>query len=142
MNLYTLFGATKHKEADSQLRQGAIVTLFGSTQLDLNDAELAYDQVVLNVINALGETSLKVPADWAIDSTLVTLFGESRGLGHNPQHTTRRLKLQGLCLFGEVRIERGHPPPELAVVEAPAEAEEAEDEEAPAEDEEAPEARN
>ena len=31
MNLYTLFGSTKHKEADSQLRQGAIVTLFGST---------------------------------------------------------------------------------------------------------------
>ena len=123
MNLYTLFGSTKHKEADSQLRQGAIVTLFGSTQLDLNDAELAYDEVILNVINALGETSLKVPADWAIDSTLVTLFGETRGLGHNPQETTRRLKLQGLCLFGEVRIERGSPPPTITVMKAPAEVE-------------------
>ncbi len=123
MNLYTLFGATKHKETDSQLRQGAIVTLFGSTQLDLNDAELAYDQVILNVINALGETSLEVPADWAIDSTLVTLFGETRGLGHNPQAATRRLKLQGLCLFGEVRIKRGSPPPEITVAQEPAEAE-------------------
>ncbi len=124
MNLYTVFGATKHKETNSQLRSGAIVTLFGETQLDLNDTELAYDLVVLNVINALGATSLQVPADWAIESTLVTLFGETRGLSHNPeQETTRRLRLQGLCLFGEVRIERvapNRPSPALPATEEPA----------------------
>ncbi len=122
MNLYTLLGSTKHKEVDSQLRQGAIVTLFGSTELDLEDAKLAYDQVVLNVFNAFGETSLTVPADWAIDSSLVTLLGETSGLGHNSPEAARRLKLQGLCLFGSVRIERGNPLPAVADADAAPEA--------------------
>ena len=111
MNLYTLFGSSKHKETESQFSQGAVVTLFGSTELDLSEAELAYDQVILNVINALGETSLIVPMDWAIESTLVTVFGESSGMGHKPQEPTRRLKIQGLCFFGEVRIMRYQPDP-------------------------------
>ncbi len=113
MYLYTLFGSNKHREAESQLRQGAVVTVFGSTDLDLTEAELAYDEVILNIINALGETSLKVPADWAIDSTLVTVFGETHGIGHNPGETTRRLRIQGLCLLGEVRIERREAPPKM-----------------------------
>ena len=110
MYLYTLFGSNKYEEAESQLRQGAVVTVFGSTDLDLSDAELAYDVVILNIINALGETSLKVPADWAIESTLVTVFGETQGVGHSPSETARRLRIQGLCLLGEVRIERGEAP--------------------------------
>lgn len=107
MNLYTFFGSTKHKETDSLLRQGAAVTFCGESQLDLRESELAYDEVILNVVNALGATTVMVPGDWAIDSTLLTLFGETKGSGHNPQTPTRRLRLQGLCLFGEVRIERG-----------------------------------
>lgn len=109
MFLYTLFGSTKHFESDSQLRSGAVVTVFGSTELDLTEVELACDQVILNVINALGETALKVPSSWAIESALVTVFGESRGVGHVPKEATRRLRIQGLCFFGEVRIERCHP---------------------------------
>ena len=110
MFLYTLFGSSKHKETESLLRQGAVVTAFGSAELDLTEAELAYDIVILNVINAMGKTSLKVPADWAIESTLLTVFGETHSLGHKPGEPTRRLRIQGLCLLGEVRIERGETP--------------------------------
>ncbi len=119
MYLYTLFGSNKHREAESQLRQGAVVTVFGSTDLDLTEAELAYDEVILNIINALGETSLKVPADWAIESTLVTVFGETHGIGHNHGETTRRLRIQGLCLLGEVRIERREAPLKMDAASKP-----------------------
>ena len=119
MYLYTLFGSNKHREAESQLRQGAVVTVFGSTDLDLTEAELAYDEVILNIINALGATSLKVPADWAIESTLVTVFGETHGIGPNPGETTWRLRIQGLCLLGEVRIERREAPLKMDAASKP-----------------------
>ncbi len=106
MDVYTVFGANSHQEIGTRLTRGSVVTLFGSTEIDLTRAQMASDEVILNVLILFGDTTVRVPAAWDISSSLVTIFGDATGRSVATGHAPQRLLIKGLCLFGSCDIQR------------------------------------
>ena len=106
MDVYTVFGSNSHQEIGTQLTRGSVVTLFGSTEIDLTQAQMASDEVILNLFTLFGETTLRIPATWNVSSALVTLFGDASGRSAAQGNSPQRLRIQGICLFGACDIHR------------------------------------
>ncbi len=106
MNVYTVFGSTVHRAIETQLTRGSAFTVFGSTDVDLAQAQLTQDKVILNVFTLFGETTIRIPMAWNVDSSLLTLLGEAQGISTTADTSSQALKIQGLCLLGSCKIIR------------------------------------
>ncbi len=105
MNVYTVLGSNLHREIGTQLTQGSAITLLGSTEIDLTKAQMASDVVILNIFTFMGETTVRIPATWNVSSSLLTMLGETTGMGAGGESSRQCLKVQGMCILGSCRID-------------------------------------
>lgn len=108
MNLYTLFGSNQYVKSGTRFDRGAIVTIFGETKVDLRGAQLAKNEVILNVITIFGSTAVRVPSEWQVENSAVSVLASAEGQegSRQAEREAGRLQIQGLVLMGECRFEQ------------------------------------
>ncbi|KRM19798.1 hypothetical protein FC40_GL001317 [Ligilactobacillus hayakitensis DSM 18933 = JCM 14209] len=105
VDIFNIFGTTTRylhtKDID-------MMSLFGTTKLYVNiNDDLTTDYVDVDMLNAFGTTILYIPQSWNIDGDgVVSLFGSDNVYGTKNQTDAPSIRVQGLNLFGSVKIKR------------------------------------
>jgi predicted membrane protein len=100
-----VFGSTKKNILSKNFRGGEIVNFFGGTELNLSQADI-HGPVLLELVQVFGGAKLIVPANWRIQSELVSVFGgvdDKRMIQPNID-PTKVLVLKGTNVFGGLEI--------------------------------------
>jgi predicted membrane protein len=101
----TVFGSNKKNILSKNFRGGEVVNFFGGTELNLSQADIN-GPVMLELTQVFGGSKLIVPANWRIQSELVSVFGgvdDKRMLQPNID-PTKVLVLKGTNVFGGLEI--------------------------------------
>ena len=104
-----IFGGVKKNIISKNFRGGEAVTVFGGTEINLNQADVA-GKIVLDLTQVFGGTKLIVPPHWKIQSEdVVAIFGsveDKRAILSDPSSVseTKVLVLKGTSIFGGIDI--------------------------------------
>ncbi len=100
----SIFGGCKRNILSKNFKGGDIVNVFGGTELNLSQSDIA-GRVPLEMTTFFGGTKLIVPPNWSVQSEAVTIFG---GLEDkrpaSPESSDKVLVLKGTVIFGGIEI--------------------------------------
>lgn len=102
----SIFSGTKKVILSKNFKGGDIVNIFGGSEIDLTQADMA-TPAVLEVTAIFGGATLIVPSNWAIKSEAVTIFGgigDKRKIAPLTESPTKTLVLKGTMIFGGMEI--------------------------------------
>lgn len=103
----SIFGGVQKNVVSKKFRGADIVTIFGGNEINLSQADFN-DQIVMDVTNIFGGTTLTVPNNWEIKSEVVSIFGsidDKRPITpKDPEAPAKIVLLRGSCMFGGIEI--------------------------------------
>lgn len=103
----SIFGGVQKNVVSKQFRGADIVTIFGGNEINLSQADFD-TQIVMDVTNIFGGTTLTVPNNWEIKSEVMTMFGnieDKRPVQpRNEDLPSKVVLLKGTCMFGGIEI--------------------------------------
>jgi len=108
-----IFGSDDRRPGTDRFTWAELVVLFGESLLDLRDVAVPSPPAVVETFTIFGETEVRVPADWAVDLEVLTIFGESRDRrsrettvddGEEGPAGEPNLVVTGVCLFGSIHV--------------------------------------
>ncbi|NBI27985.1 LiaF transmembrane domain-containing protein [Chengkuizengella marina] len=100
------FSGSDLKNVSQEFKGGSIVVGFGEVNLDLREANIAQDEITIDIVVAFGEVDIRIPEEWNIEINGVPVFGDWRNRTYNrssnPDAPT--LVVDCVIVFGEVDI--------------------------------------
>jgi len=103
----SIFGGVQRNVVSKSFRGADIVTIFGGNDINLSQADFN-EQIVMDVTNIFGGTTLTIPNNWEIQSEIVTILGsleDKRPLMPKDEDRPKKIViLRGTCLFGGIEI--------------------------------------
>jgi predicted membrane protein len=102
-----IFGGTNKIINSKNFKGGTLTSVFGSTELNLVNAEVSDEGCVLDVFALFGGTKLIVPPDWKIESDVVSLLGgfnDKRRLIRSEVDPSKTLLIKGMVILGGIEI--------------------------------------
>jgi predicted membrane protein len=103
----SIFGGVQKNVVSKNFRGADIVTIFGGNELNLSQADFN-EQIVMDITNIFGGTTLTIPNNWALKSEIMTIFGsleDKRPLQPKDVDQPQKLViLRGTCMFGGIEI--------------------------------------
>ncbi|MFB6134593.1 MAG: LiaI-LiaF-like domain-containing protein [Halanaeroarchaeum sp.] len=103
LSMVTLFGEGIRR-VTGDVRGGEIVTVFGSSEIDLRDATVADPPAHVDAMSIFGGVELRVPEDWTVHVEVLTLFGSSEDARARTGGGEPTLVVSGLTIFGGVEV--------------------------------------
>lgn len=103
INEFTIFSGSKRSFANQEFKGGKITTMFGGSELDFRDSELA-DNSQLDIFCMFGGIDITAPADWSIDLRANPIFGGVSDERRNRSADGPTLRVKGFVMFGGVDI--------------------------------------
>jgi predicted membrane protein len=101
-----IFSGSKKTVISKNFKGGEIINIMGGTELNLMQADIQ-EKVKLESINIFGSTKIIMPANWALYSEVVSVFGgvdDKRPLASNIETAEKIIVLQGVNVFGGIEI--------------------------------------
>ncbi len=98
-----IFGGSKKKVGNKNFSGGKIVNIFGGTELDLSQADMAEGSCILDIVCIFGGVSVVVPAEWSVQVSVVSIlggFGDKRTILQNRVEPSKILIIKGVAIFG------------------------------------------
>ena len=107
VNVTSVFGSASRKVIDRNVSGGQIVSIFGSTKINMADAGLADGGATLDVSAVFGGAEFRVPENWNVDIQTTNFLGGVEDKRARPPAGASgdRLTLTGVCLFGGIEVE-------------------------------------
>lgn len=105
MEVVSIFGSAKRVVLSKNFKGGEIISIFGSSEINLTNADFT-GTLVLEVVQIFGGTKLIIPPHWEVQSQTATIFGgieDKRSIqagGDKP----KILVIDGATIFGGVTI--------------------------------------
>jgi len=103
-NIVAIFGDAKRGEGWRVRADTHVNTVFGDVKLDLTKAVFDSASSQLNVMVAMGDVVLRVPAGVRIRNETASIFGDVKVVGLEPDESGPELVLTGFCIFGDVKV--------------------------------------
>ncbi len=103
----SLFGGGQRGNYSKNFKGGNVTAIFGGSEINLKEAEMAGDGCVIDVFTMFGGTKLVVPQHWNVKSDALSIFGglsDKRIVRPSDQDNSKILQIKGLVLFGGVEI--------------------------------------
>ncbi len=99
-----IFSGAERTITSQQFQGGKLTAIFGGTELNLINADLAQGTNILDVFVMFGGTDIRVPADMNVKIKATAIFGgfsdERKVLTENESNNGKELVIKGLVLFG------------------------------------------
>ncbi len=109
INDYVVFGNLKRKLETDDFRGGDLTTIFGNIEIDLRRAFITplARSAVINVTTVFGETKIRVPENWRVTVSGVSILGsfEDKTIPPNSGPDAPTLIVTGFSVFGSASIE-------------------------------------
>ena len=103
-NIVAIFGEAKRGEGWRVRANTHVNVVFGDAKLDLTEAVLDSVSSRMNVMVAMGDVVLRVPAGVRVRNETASIFGDVKVAGLEPDENGPELVLTGACIFGEVKV--------------------------------------
>lgn len=106
LDMVSIFGGNKRNVITKNFRGGEAVSVFGGTELVLTQADFT-GTATLELTQVFGGAKLIIPANWKIQSEVVSIFGaldDKRPQSQDGADSTKVLKLIGTSIFGGIEI--------------------------------------
>jgi predicted membrane protein len=99
-----LFGGGKKFLTTDQFKGGSIISIFGGSEVNMQNCQLASGNNTLEVTSIFGGSTLIIPSDWQIEVDVLPLFGgfsDKRIKDPNAKFIgDKKLIIKGVALFG------------------------------------------
>jgi predicted membrane protein len=98
-----IFGGGKKRISTQNFKGGKITSIFGGSELDLTNAQLADGTNIIDMVCIFGGSSLILPADWNVRSEVVSVMGGFADKRLNISNATSKEKVllvKGIAIFG------------------------------------------
>lgn len=108
LDKFTLFGSFDTGPSEINLAGGNLTSIFSSGKIDLRAAQLAEQEVKLELFGLFSSLELRVPASWHIEANVTPILGsvEERGVAPLPASHAPTLRISGVVMFASLEIER------------------------------------
>ena len=107
LNLFAVFGGGS-RNITGDFKGGDALALFGGYEINLRNATMAEDEVVLSVNAIFGGFEIKVPDTWAVSMQVTGIFGGHEDKTHQPDPrlvpNPKRLVIRGATIFGGLSV--------------------------------------
>lgn len=105
MEVVSIFGSAKRVVLSKNFKGGEIISIFGSSEINLTNADFT-GTLVLEVVQIFGGTKLIIPPHWEVQSQTATIFGgiEDKRSIQASGDTPKILVIDGATIFGGVTI--------------------------------------
>ena len=104
----SIFGGGKKSISSQNFRGGKVTAIFGGSELDLLDAQLAPGDQTIELVAIFGGNTLIIPPEWNVKIDVVPLFGGVSDKRRKPPieqiDSSKRLIVRGTVLFGGAEI--------------------------------------
>lgn len=102
MEEINVFGGSKKKIHSKNFKGGEIVSVFGGSEIDLLDAQLADGIHTLECVAIFGGVVLFIPSDWTVKIETVSIFGgfNDKRYTYETSNSEKVLVIKGVALFG------------------------------------------
>ncbi len=107
VNVTSVFGSESMKVIDRNVSGGQIVSVFGSTKINLAETGLADGEATLDIMVVFGGVEIRVPKNWKVDLQTTNVLGGVEDKRARPLAGASggHLTLTGVCLFGGIELE-------------------------------------
>lgn len=99
-----IFSGAERKVHSKEFKGGKLTSIFGGTDLNLANADLAWGTNVLDVFVLFGGCDIRVPSDMNVKVKVTAIFGafsdERKVINENDANDGKELVIKGLVLFG------------------------------------------
>ena len=106
ITINAVFSGIEKNIISKEFKGGKINNLFGSTELDLSNADLN-GIAILDISQVFGEITLTVPSDWHVETDLSQLFAvvdDYRENKYRTRDSDKVLTLKGTSVCGSIEI--------------------------------------
>lgn len=106
VNSQALFCGIQKRVMSKKIRGGKVSAIFGGSEIDLTQADLA-ENAVLNVEVAFGGVKLLIPPHWELKMAVTNIFAgveDKRMYPQTKDETVKTLTISGTVLFGGLEI--------------------------------------
>ncbi len=96
----------QYRNVSAGLRGGELAAVMGGLEVDLRDAAMAGDEIVIEVDVVMGGVELRVPEHWTVVSEMDAVLGGAEFRLARPDDTARarRLILRGAVFMGGLEV--------------------------------------
>lgn len=102
-----IFSGSKKVILSKNFKGGDLVNIFGGCEIDLTQADMT-SPAIIEVTAIFGGATLIVPANWAIKSEAVTIFGgigdKRKFMAPSDSSNNKTLVIKGTIIFGGMEI--------------------------------------
>lgn len=102
-----IFGGGDRLITTQNFKGGTLTAIFGGSNIDLTQAELAEGKHVIDVFYMFGGTKIRVPQGWKVIVNVTGVFGgmdDKRKFVDVDQLTDKELHIKGTAIFGGAEI--------------------------------------
>ena len=101
-----ILGSVEHRNVSGVFRGGQAAAVMGRLEVDLRNATMAGDEIVIEVDVVMGRVELRVPNDWRVVSEVDAALGaaEIRTTHTDAGAGAPRLVLRGGVLMGALEV--------------------------------------
>ena len=104
----SIFGGGKKSISSQNFKGGKVTSIFGGSEIDLLDAQLASGDQTIELVAIFGGNTLIIPPEWNVKIDVVPIFGgisdKRRKAAIEQIDTSKRLIIRGTVLFGGAEI--------------------------------------
>jgi hypothetical protein len=103
---HSVFASVEKTIVSRDFKEATIESVFGSTELDFHQAEMAGDKAYLNVNSVFGSVEIFVPDHWNVMIEANAVFGscENKTRPPLPSPTPKTLIIRGDAVFGSIEV--------------------------------------
>lgn len=100
-----VFGSAKRRVNSKSFKGGSASRVFGDSEIDLRDADLAEEGAVLDISAVFGDIKVLVPKSWPLDVYSSKILGDFENNTENEQRSEgKRLVIRANVVFGDIKI--------------------------------------
>lgn len=98
-----ILGGNERRVSSKQFKGGKITSIFGGSQINFMEAELAEGENVIEIFTLFGGSTLIVPKDWEVKVEVTSIFGgfgDKRMFSEEKSGKKGLLVIKGMAIFG------------------------------------------
>ncbi|GAG53764.1 unnamed protein product [marine sediment metagenome] len=112
-NLSFVLGGAEYKFASDQFKGGKVSAFMGGGTIDLRDADIQNDDIIIDAFVVMGGIEIRVPRNWHVNIEGTPILGgidnktvvmSKQEVAANPEKEIRKLTIKGMSIMGGIEV--------------------------------------
>lgn len=104
INISSILGGAEYTFTNKKLKGGNVSVIMGGCEIDLRNAEMENDSMILETTAIMGGIGIRVPTHWQVVMQGTPVLGGMNNKTVSPENPAKRLFIKGSAIMGGVEI--------------------------------------